>query len=156
MTKFAPIDHPYTIHIFTRRRNTPLSPGWRLLRRCYISQSVQRLSNSHLVGRLVSVSSINMGPSSPSESSRRGANFRFRPIVFTSNHWLSVSFGTYRIQNCFSTISAKILVNHYYFRDFWRILWCKSLWITHIFAMNSDVSVALIVPVMSAMPNHQL
>ena len=35
--------------------------------------------------------------------------------------------GPYRIQNCFSTISAKILVNHYYFRDFWRILWCKSL-----------------------------
>ena len=62
----------------------------------------------------------------------------------------------YRIQNCFSTISAKILVNHYYFRDFWRVLWCKSLWITHIFAINSDTSVALIVTVMSAMPSHQL
>ena len=60
----------------------------------------------------------------------------------------------YRIQNCFSTISAKILANHYYFRDFWRILWCKSLWIINIFAIISDVSVALIVTVMSAMPNH--
>ena len=62
----------------------------------------------------------------------------------------------YRIQNCFSTISAIILVNHYYFRDFLPILWCKSLWITHIFAINSDTSVALIVTVMSAMPSHQL
>ena len=63
---------------------------------------------------------------------------------------------SYRIQNCFLTISAKILVNHYYFRDLWRILWCKSLWITHIFAMNSDISVALIVTILSAIFNHQL
>ena len=62
---------------------------------------------------------------------------------------------TYRIQNCFSTISTKILVNRYYFRDLWRILECKSLWITHIFAIYSDLSVVSIVMVISAMPNHQ-
>ena len=63
---------------------------------------------------------------------------------------------TYRIQNCFSTISTKILVNHYYFRDLWRILECKSLWITHIFAIYSDLSVVSILMVISAIPNHQL
>ena len=62
---------------------------------------------------------------------------------------------SYRIQNCFSTISTKILVNRYYFRDLWRILECKSLWITHIFAIYSDLSVVSIVMVISAMPNHQ-
>ena len=65
------------------------------------------------------------------------------------------NFLTYRIQNCFSTISTKILVNRYYFRDLWRILECKSLWITHIFAIYSDLSVVSIVMVISAMPNHQ-
>ena len=60
----------------------------------------------------------------------------------------------YRIQNCFSTISPKILVIHYYFRDFWRTPWCIFLRITYIFAIESDIFVALIVAVLSAMPNH--
>ena len=58
----------------------------------------------------------------------------------------------YRIQNCFSTISPKILVIHYYFRDFWRTPWCIFLRITYIFAIESDIFVALIVAVLSAMP----
>ena len=61
---------------------------------------------------------------------------------------------SYRIQNCFSTISAKILVNGYSFRDLWWILCCKYLWITHIFAINSDISVALIVTAMCALHNY--
>ena len=59
---------------------------------------------------------------------------------------------SYRIQNCFSTISPKILVIHYYFRDFWRTPWCIFLRITYIFAIESDIFVALIVVVLSAMP----
>ena len=59
---------------------------------------------------------------------------------------------SYRIQNCFSTISPKILVIHYYFRDFWRTPWCIFLRITYIFAIESDIFVALIVAVLSAMP----
>ena len=61
----------------------------------------------------------------------------------------------YRIQNYFSTLSTKILEDRYYFRDFLRILECKFLWITHIFAIYSDLSVVSIVMVISAMPNHQ-
>ena len=72
-------------------------------------------------------------------------------------HYTSIEpINPYWIQNCFSTISTKILVNHYYFRDLWRILERKYLWITHIFAMYSDLSVVSIFMVISAMPNHQL
>ena len=53
---------------------------------------------------------------------------------------LTTLLTSYRIQNCFSTISTKILENRYYFRDLWRILECTSLWITHIFAIYSDLS----------------
>ena len=67
----------------------------------------------------------------------------------------AITWPPYRIQNCFSTISTNILVNRYYFCDLWRILECKSLWITHIFAIYSDLSVVSIVMVISAMPNHQ-
>ena len=72
------------------------------------------------------------------------------------NHFMIVSQPkiAYRIQNCFSTISPKILVIHYYFRDFWRTPWCIFLRITYIFAIESDIFVALIVAVLSAMPNH--
>ena len=71
--------------------------------------------------------------------------------------FLFISFSTfaYRIRNCFSTISTKILVNQYYFRDLWQILECKSLWITHIFAIYSDLPVVSIVMAISAMPYHQ-
>ena len=62
---------------------------------------------------------------------------------------------SYRIQTCFSIKSMKILVNSCYFCDLWRILECKSLWITHIFAIYSDLSVVSIVMVISAVPNHQ-
>ena len=68
---------------------------------------------------------------------------------------LTTLLTSYRIQNCFSTISTKILENRYYFRDLWRILECTSLWITHIFAIYSDLSVVSIVMVISAMPYHQ-
>ena len=59
----------------------------------------------------------------------------------------------YRIQNCFSTISPKKLVIHCYFRDFWRTPWCIFLRITYIFAIESDIFVALNFAVLSAMPN---
>ena len=73
-----------------------------------------------------------------------------------SEHTLAFKLpSSYRIQNCFSTISTKILVNRYYFRNLWRILACKSLLITHIFAIYSDLSVVSIVMVISAKPNHQ-
>ena len=74
-----------------------------------------------------------------------------KDAIFTSDYDII----SYRIQNCFSTISTQILVNRYYFRDLWRILECKSLWITHIFAIYSDLSVVSIVMVISAAPNHQ-
>ena len=69
-----------------------------------------------------------------------------------SNSEAAVAEMTYRIQNCFSTISPKILLIHYFFRDFWQTPWCIFLRITYIFAIESDIFVALIVAVLSAMP----
>ena len=47
-------------------------------------------------------------------------------------------------------------MKRYYFRDLWRILECKSLWITHIFAIYTDLSVVSILMIISAMRNRQL
>ena len=48
-------------------------------------------------------------------------------VVFIAEYNVLLMRGPYRIQNCFSTISAKILVNHYYFRGLWRILYSSAI-----------------------------
>ena len=85
----------------------------------------------------------------------REASWPMRSIETFPSKQMCLSLSSYRIQNCFSTISTNILVNCCYFRDLWQILECKSLWITHIFAIYSDLSVFSIVIVISDMPCHQ-